>query len=55
MVLVHFGPDGGETTYQLLDGGCVTKPMLDKLVAAGLLKPQDDGLLSGTPQTFKVA
>lgn len=54
IVLVHYGPEGGETQYQLLDGGGVTKSMLDKLVTAGMLKPQADGLLSDAPQTYKI-
>lgn len=55
IVLVHYGPDGGETQYQLLDGGGVSKAMLDKLVEAGFLKPQTDGLFDNSPQTYKIA
>lgn len=54
IVMIHYGPEGGETSYNLLDGGGVSKSMLDKLIAAGFLKPQTDGLFDGLPQTYKV-
>lgn len=54
IVLVHYGPEVGEVQYQLLDGGGVSKSMLDKLIEAGFLKAQTDGLFDGHPQTYKI-
>ena len=54
IVLVHYGPRAARHNNQLLDGGGVSKAMLDKLVEAGFLRAQEDGLLTGTPQTFKI-
>lgn len=54
IVLVNYGPEGGETQYQLLDGGGVSKSMLGKLIEAGFLKPQTDGLFDHSPQTYKL-
>lgn len=53
IVLVHFGPEGGETQFQLLDGGGVSKAMVENLVLAGLLQAQGDGLLPGTTQSYR--
>lgn len=55
IVLVHYGPEGGETQYQPLDGGGVTKNMLEKLVEAGFLRASTDGLFDTSPQTYKIA
>lgn len=54
LVLVHLGPEGGETQYQLLDGGSVTKGTVSKLVEAHMLEPNNDGLFEGSTQTYRV-
>ncbi len=54
VVLVHHGVQGGATLYQLQDGGEVAAGTVKKLINAGKLASNQDGLLEGLEQSFRV-
>lgn len=54
VVMVHHG-EGGAVHYQLPNGGSLTVPMLEQLIAAGVLVPSKDGLFADQPQTYHCA
>lgn len=54
VVLVHHGIQGGASLYQLQDGGEVAPKTVQRLIDAGKLQSNHDGLFDGTEQSFRV-